>query len=187
MSVGEFDALSEQIRTTMWRIKQVLTEREAAVENAQAEFNVVGDIYLEKFRKSYLENDNVETDEWFDKLERLQYSIFGIPDILDLSTKVDLKFLEGVKYVGQLKFDKFVKDAGREDIGELRDIAEIYTVFEESATVEGVKDACSKIDEYRESNIVIPGSKEIQVVQGFIDDKIQQSQEDYVTESQTAA
>ncbi len=81
-----------------------------------------------------------------------------------------------------MKFERFIEQAGRSDLGKLRDIAEIYTIFEESATVEGVQNACSKIDEYRLSEIIIPGSKEIQVVQGFIDDKIEQSQADYFEE-----
>ncbi|VEU19670.1 DEKNAAC100621 [Brettanomyces naardenensis] len=182
----EFEGLSAMIRESMVHIKQVITEREAALNNAQAEFEVVGNEYLGEFRNAYLEDQNVETDQWYDKLERLQYAIFGIPDVLDTSLKVDLRFLEGVKFVGQLKYDKFASKIGREDLGGLKDIAEIYTVFEESATAEGVKEACAKIDEYRESNLVIPGSKEIQVVQGFINDKIKQAESDFEETSQQA-
>ncbi|QPG75667.1 hypothetical protein FOA43_003025 [Brettanomyces nanus] len=178
----EFEGLSEQIRQTMIHIRQVITEREMAVRNAQAEFEVIGDEYLDEFKDNYLKEENVETDEWYNKLERLQYAIFGIPDVLDTSLIVDVKFLEGVRYIGQLKYEKFASSIGREDIGKLRDIAEIYTVFEESATADGVKEACQKIDEYRESELVIPGSKEIQVVQGFIDDKIKQAESDLTEE-----
>ncbi|ODV86581.1 hypothetical protein CANARDRAFT_195639 [[Candida] arabinofermentans NRRL YB-2248] len=184
MRSNEFDGLSEQIRATMWRIKQVLTERDSSLLRAKAEFKADGEKYLQEFREKYLQEEQVETDEWFDKLERIQYAIFGIPDVLDTNIKVDLTFLKGVKFIGELKFAKFAEAAGRSDLGELRDIAEIYTVFEESATVEGVQNACDKIDEYRLSEITIPGSKEIQVVQGFIDDKIQQAQSEFIEEAE---
>lgn len=175
----EYDALSEEIRKSMWKIKQVLSERDHAHQNVQELYDTEVSKYLDEFKENYLKDEDVESDAWFDKLERLQYAIFGIPDVLDYNTIVDLRFLEGIKYIGNLKFEKFQKAAGREDLGELRDIAEVYTIFEESATTEGVKSACEKIDEYRLSEIVIPGSKEIAVVQGFIDDKIKNSESDF--------
>lgn len=179
MRSQDFEAASEEIRQTMWHIKQVITERESALKNAQELFQgEEGGKYLQEIKQQYLAEENAETDEWFDKLERLQYAVFGIPDVLDTSLRVDLRFLDGVKYIGQLKFDKFAKAAAREDLAPLRDIAEFYTIFEESATLEGFKEACKKIDEYRESDLVVPGSKEIQVVQGFIDDKIKQAEGD---------
>lgn len=183
MRSQDFEGLSMEIRQTMIHIKQVITEREAALANAQDAFEEGGKAYLADFKKKYMEAENVETDEWYDKLERLQYAIFGIPDVLDTSLRVDVKFLDGVKFIGQLKFDKFAPKIKREDLGSLKDVAEMYTIFEESATADGVKTACEKIDEYRKSNLVIPGSKEIQVIQGFIDDKIKQAETDFTKEA----
>ncbi|KAH3683637.1 hypothetical protein WICPIJ_005391, partial [Wickerhamomyces pijperi] len=147
----EFLNLNDSMHTTMWRIKQVITERERALENAKEEFKKSGDQYLQEFREKYLTAENVETNEWYDKLERLQQAIFGIPEFLDADFKVDLRFVQGVKYIGQLKFDRFAEQIGRTDLAPLRDVAELYTLFEESASAEGVAEACAKIDEYREN------------------------------------
>ncbi|KAG7840527.1 hypothetical protein KL942_002478 [Ogataea angusta] len=170
---GDYQKLNEEIHKSMWRIKQVLTERDHALKNAQKEFKVNGDQYLQEFREKYLTAENVETDEWYDKLERLQQAIFGIPELLDADFKVDLRFVEGVKYIGQLKFDRFAEQIGRTELAPLRDVAELYTLFEESASAEGVAEACAKIEEYRENDIVIPASKEVKVVQGFVEDKLE--------------
>lgn len=179
----DFISLSDDILDTMNNIKHVISEREAALKNAQAEFITGGEQYLAEFKKKYLEEKEVETDEWYDKLERLQYAIFGIPDVLDTSLKVDVNFINGVKFIGNLKYDKFASKIGREDFNGLKDIAEMYTVFEESATADGLKEACTKIDEYRKSNLVIPESKEIRVVQGFIDDKIKEAENEFSSEA----
>lgn len=180
---SDFISLSDDILNTMNNVKHVISEREAALGNAKAEFTSSGKQYLAEFRKKYLEEKDVETDEWYDKLERLQYAIFGIPDVLDTTLKVDVNFIEGVKFIGNLKYDKFASKIAREDICGLNDIAEMYTVFEESATADGLKEACTKIDEYRKSNLVIPESKEIRVVQGFIDDKIKEAENEFSSEA----
>ncbi|KAH3661639.1 hypothetical protein OGAPHI_006489 [Ogataea philodendri] len=173
----EFLNLNDSMHTTMWRIKQVITERERALENAKEEFKKSGDQYLQEFRERYLQEESVETDEWYDRLERLQQAIFGIPDILESDFEVDYRFVQGVKYMGQLKFDKFAEQVGRQDLAPIRDVAELFTLFEESASAEGVAEACAKIEEYRENELVIPASKEIQVVQGFVQEKMEQDNE----------
>lgn len=173
--------MEDAIKNSMLSIKQVLTEREASLSNAKAEFKVIGEEYLEEFKASYLSSENVETDEWFDKLERLQYAIYGINSTYE-SVTINKEFLEGIRYIASLYFEKF---SGESDImlGELKDIVEVYKIFENGSTLEGFKVACEGILEYRESDLVIPASKEIMVIQNLVDEKINEANQ--IAEPQT--
>lgn len=164
--------LEEKLKNSMLAIRQVLTERESALSNAKAEFSVVGETYLTEFKQNYLNSENVETDEWFDKLERLQYAIFGINSTYE-SIKIDVEFLKGIRYIASLYFEKF--NTPQSGIDSLRDIVEVYKVFENGSTAEGFKSAIESIVEYRESDLVIPPSKEILVIQNLVDEKINEA------------
>lgn len=165
--------LETAIKDSMLSIKQVLTEREASLANAKAEFKVVGAEYLQEFKQSYLDSENVETDEWFDKLERLQYAIYGINSTYE-SVVINEEFLQGIKYISSLYFEKF-SEKSEVKIESLRDIVEVYKIFENGSTLEGFKVACEGILEYRESDLVIPPSKEIMVIQNLVDEKISEA------------
>ncbi|CDK28317.1 unnamed protein product [Kuraishia capsulata CBS 1993] len=168
------------VRKSMINIRHVLTERYRAFENTQSSLED-GNArleYLEEFRERYNEADNVDTQDWFDRLDRFQSAVFGIPVVLDDSIKVDEKYLEGIRYLAELKYHRFQKEVGK-DLGELRDIAEMYAVFEESPNAAGVARACEKIVEYREaSDFTIEKSKEIAIVEEFIRDRIAQYEEE---------
>ncbi|TID30343.1 hypothetical protein CANINC_001045 [Pichia inconspicua] len=162
----------EKLKNSMLAIRQVLTERESALSNAKAEFSVIGEDYLNEFRQNYLSSEDVETDEWFDKIERLQYAIFGINSTYE-SVKIDVEFLKGIRYIASLYFEKFnTKETGIES---LRDIVEVYKVFENGSSAEGFKNAIESIVEYRESDLIIPPSKEILVIQNLVDEKINEA------------
>lgn len=176
------------IKNSMLAIRQVLTEREAALSNARAEFKVVGEEYLEEFKQSYLNSENVETDEWYDKLERLQYAIFGINSTYE-SVVINEEFLNGIRYISSLYFEKFSKQLEGENfnLGELKDIVEVYKIFENGSTLEGFKEAVESILEYRENDLVIPGSKEIMVIQNLVDEKINEANQIPEPETQPTA
>lgn len=162
----------EKLKNSMLAIRQVLTERESALSNAKAEFSVIGEDYLREFKQNYLSSEDVETDEWFDKIERLQYAIFGINSTYE-SVKIDVEFLKGIRYIASLYFEKFnTKETGIES---LRDIVEVYKVFENGSSAEGFKNAIESIVEYRESDLIIPPSKEILVIQNLVDEKINEA------------
>lgn len=162
----------EKLKNSMLAIRQVLTERESALSNAKAEFSVIGEDYLSEFKQNYLSSEDVETDEWFDKIERLQYAIFGINSTYE-SVKIDVEFLKGIRYIASLYFEKFnTKETGIES---LRDIVEVYKVFENGSSAEGFKNAIESIVEYRESDLIIPPSKEILVIQNLVDEKINEA------------
>lgn len=162
----------DKLKNSMLAIRQVLTERESALSNAKAEFGVIGEAYLNEFKQEYLQSENVETDEWYDKLERLQYAIFGINSTYE-SVKIDTEFLKGIRYISSLYFEKF--NTTESSIESLRDIVEIYKVFENGSTAEGFKTAIESIVEYRESDLIIPASKEILVIQNLVDEKINEA------------
>ncbi|GMM46983.1 mitochondrial 54S ribosomal protein YmL4 [Pichia kluyveri] len=166
--------LETALKNSMLSIRQVLSEREAGLRNAREEFKVVGEEYLKEFKEEYLNEENVETDEWFDKLERLQYAIFGINSTYE-SVIINEEFLEGIKYVSSLYFDKFSSQIEEKAVTELKDIVEVYKVFENGSTLDGFKIAIENIVEYRESGLVIPRSKEIMVIQNLVDEKINEA------------
>lgn len=175
--------LEEAIKNSMLSIKQVLSEREAALNNAKAEFKIIGKEYLQEFKTSYLNDENVETDEWYDKLERLQYAIFGINSTYE-SVIINKEFLDGIKYISSLYFEKF-QDKCDVKIEKLRDIVEVYKIFENGSTLEGFKVACESILEYRKNDLIIPASKEIMVIQNLVDEKINEANQIAEPETET--
>lgn len=175
----------EAVKNSMLAIRQVLTERETGLNNAREEFKVIGEDYLQEFKQSYLESEDVESDLWFDKLERLQYAIFGINATYE-SVVINQEFIRGIKYISSLYFDKFSPQLTEQDkkIESLNDIVEVYKVFESGSTLEGFNGAIESILEYRESGLVIPASKEIMVIQNLVDEKIKEANE--IPEPETA-
>lgn len=177
----------EAIKNSMLSIKHVLSEREAALANAREEFKVIGEEYLNEFKESYLSAENVESDEMFDKLERLQYAIFGINSTYE-SVVINQEFLKGIKYISSLYFERFSSQLPEDmKIDKLADVVEVYKVFENGSTLEGFKTACEGILEYRESGLVIPPSKEIMVIQNLVDEKIAEANKIEEPEAQPAA
>jgi len=171
-----YEEQSEQIRTTMWRIKHVLRERQLAETKSREKLLKSSELqdYLQDFKQEYLDSQDVETQEWYDKLERLQYAIFGIPNYLSADTVVDEHFLEGVKFIGELKFAKFSESVPElQDLGKLSSIVENYALFEETSNKEGVTLAVKRIEEYRANDIQIPQEKELEVIQELVRDRLE--------------
>lgn len=172
-SLGLYIQLSDLLRETMWRIKHVLHERYNSQEILKKHFAERREEYLQEFTDEYLASENVEVEEWYEKLERLQFAFFGIPDEISLDLEVDVNYILGIRYIGNLVFQRFQKQAA-EEIEELRDITEHYAIFEEEPNLAGFKNGIEKIKEYRLSNVTIPKNKDITVVKALIKSRIEQ-------------
>lgn len=107
-SVREQDLM---LKLTQKRIKQTLLERQVAMEKAQTMTEEIS-AYLADFREQYINAGEADISAFNDKLVRLQYAIFGIEPTLedyDLERDVNVKFVEGLNYVANLKLSRHLK------------------------------------------------------------------------------
>lgn len=108
-NTNHYDDLDDNHLMVQKRIKQVLLERQVAYERAQL---LPQDEYLQEFSENYINADESQISQFNEKLIRLQYAIFGIePDLAeyDLAEDINVKFVEGLKYVANLKLNRFLK------------------------------------------------------------------------------
>ncbi|PSK37854.1 hypothetical protein C7M61_003100 [Candidozyma pseudohaemuli] len=92
------------------RIKQTLLERQTATEKAQTLTQEISE-YLADFEEQYINAGEADISSFNDKLVRLQYAIFGIEPTLedyDLDRDINVKFVEGLSYVANLKARRYV-------------------------------------------------------------------------------
>lgn len=109
-NITRFDEIDERLKLTQKRIKQTLLERQVAYERAQL-LSEEQQQYLESFKQKYIDSDSTTIGEYNDKLVRLQYALFGIePDLLEtnLEENINVKFVEGLNYVANLKVERFL-------------------------------------------------------------------------------
>lgn len=105
------DDIDKKLTLTQKRIKQALLERQVAYERAQALVDEQRE-YLAAFADKYVDADETQIGALNDKLVRLQYALFGIePDLAeyDVDEAVDVKFVEGLAYVADLKLKRFLR------------------------------------------------------------------------------
>lgn len=108
-NTGHYDDLDDSHALVQKRIKQVLLERQVAYERAQLHPQQE---YLEEFQNNYIDADEGQISQFNEKLIRLQYAIFGIePDLADydLVEDINVKFVEGLEYVANLKLGRYLK------------------------------------------------------------------------------
>lgn len=160
--VSQVQGLQDEIHNTCLAIRQVLTEREAASANAQKVFEQEGLAYLESFKQSFIEAEDVTTKEWKEKIDRFAYGIWGVNFETTDPSFVDAKYVEALQFVSQMFFDKHYAQSGSQ-IEELKDITEYLTVFQTGRTPEGFKTACEEIEKNRDSTF-FPPSKSIEVL-----------------------
>lgn len=111
MNTTRFDEMDSRLLLTQKRIKQTLLERQVAFERAQL-LSEEQQEYLQDFKEKYIDADAATIGSFNDKLVRLQYALFGIePDLLecDLDTDINVKFVEGLNYVANLKLERYLK------------------------------------------------------------------------------
>lgn len=105
--------LDDKLVLTQKRIKSVLLERQTAYERVQTMTEKTQQ-YLDEFAADYLEADTAKLTSANDKLVRLQYAFFGIePQLeeIDLENDIGVEFVHGLRYVANLKAQKYNQTA----------------------------------------------------------------------------
>lgn len=145
--VNKHVEIDEDLALVQKRIKAVLLERQTAFERVQVTHDAKRRQYLQDFRQSYLEAAGlVEFDQ---RLVRLQYALFGIPpqlEDLDLE-EIDVRFIEGVEYVSDLKFARHQRETG-ENLPPLQGVVEQLPFFLKDAEV-----AAAEVTQLREQGV----------------------------------
>ncbi|ODV94665.1 hypothetical protein PACTADRAFT_50527 [Pachysolen tannophilus NRRL Y-2460] len=166
-----YEQQSDVLRETMWRIKHVLSERYHSHNNFINGDKTKLEEYLKDFKQRYLDSEqDVESQDWLDRLERFQYAIFGIPTSFEPDMVIDVNYVKGVRFMGELKFKRFNKD--KQD--ELKDIVEFFSIFEAEPTQKGFDEAYEKIKQYRlTDHKVFTKNFDIELVQAFVENRLQ--------------
>ncbi|GMM36395.1 mitochondrial 54S ribosomal protein YmL4 [Saccharomycopsis crataegensis] len=130
---GPHDQLSEKVRTTMWRIRHVLGERQKAFENTQQVIPEYKQQFLENFKERYLDEANgateVEQQDLEDQLARLNWALFGI-DVNNLQDiTINKEFVECVIYNGNLKLQKFGSKEQLDSVGVITNAYDAFPLF----------------------------------------------------------
>ena len=110
----QFNNVDRKLIKTQKRIKQVLLERQVAVERAQATMQDDIQKYLDDFNTRYVNCEADEVEDYHEKLVRLQYAIFGINPNLSLELlqdeeTIDVNFVKGLSYIANLKVERHLK------------------------------------------------------------------------------
>ncbi|CEP61664.1 mitochondrial 54S ribosomal protein uL29m LALA0_S03e08020g [Lachancea lanzarotensis] len=168
-----YEAVAEKIRTSMWRIRHVLSERDWAFKKANEQFDSHKNKFLQEFETDFLEAPIVEDEECFEKLTRLQSSVFGISEFIDENI-VDRTFVDGMKYVANLKLKKFASRS--DDIRELleqsnhsiSDAGEAFVVFTAENSETAVKEASDVVKELRSKGNSVSRYDELETVNDYV-------------------
>ncbi|CAK7913154.1 54S ribosomal protein L4, mitochondrial [[Candida] anglica] len=135
------------------RIKVVLLERQTAFERTQL-MQDVQEKYLAEFKQRYVDatGEGEETDvELGEKLVRLQYAIFGIhPQVADFDLEKDVneRMIQGIAYIADLKFSRYLATSGDKIEGPLDGIVEQLPFFLKETDV-----AVEELREIRENGV----------------------------------
>lgn len=153
---------SADVRDTMWRIRQVLAERQRGYENSLEDFKSEYNTIVEEVEKTYLEADDTQDAEMEAYLERFQFAFYGITPQLS-SADVNETIVRGIKQVATFKYWRFqptLTGETKDIIQSPRDISEAYHIFIASHTPEGIQDAVNTVIANREINEAIPEKNE---------------------------
>lgn len=111
MNTARYDEIDKKLKMTQKRIRQTLLERQVAYERVQLN-TAQQEEYLQEFKQRYISVEEHEIGDMNEKLVRLQYAMFGIEPSLsecNLDEDINIKFVEGLSYVANLKAERFVK------------------------------------------------------------------------------
>ena len=151
----EFSELSQSIRTTMWQIRHVLSERDLAYTASQKFLQDEGERkkFLDTLTNDHFLNKDIPDDEVASMLTRFQLAIFGISETIQDNT-VDVNFVNGIKFLANLKLQRF-KDSN-DLISELSqetitDVGESFILFTSDFDSHAVQEACVAIKDLRKS------------------------------------
>lgn len=168
-----FEQVSENIRTTMWRIRHTLSERDWAFRLANDDFENHKEEFIKEFEKEFLEAPSTEDDESFEMLTRFQRAIFGISEFID-ENKVDRTFIDGIKYISTLKLKKFmtrndeIKSFLEESGNVITDAGESFVLFTTENNETAVKEGCAVVRELREKDAHVSRYEEIETITEYV-------------------
>lgn len=168
-----YEEVSEKIRTTMWRIRHVLSERDWAFRLANEEFASKKQEFIGTFEKEFLAAPANEDGELFESLQRFQYAVFGISEFID-ENKVDRTFVDGLKFIANLKLKKFaerneeVKAFLGESTGVINDAGEAFVLYTAENTESAIVEACGVVRELRQSGSAVSRYDELDVVAEYV-------------------
>lgn len=111
MNTARYDEIDKKLKMTQKRIRQTLLERQVAYERVQLD-TAEQEQYLQEFEQRYISAEEHEVGDMNEKLIRLQYALFGIEPSLsecNLEEDINVKFVEGLSYVANLKAKRFVR------------------------------------------------------------------------------
>lgn len=169
-----YEEVASKVRTTMWRIRHVLSERDWAFRNAQESFKSQKETFVKQFEDEFLELSQEDDDEAFEILSRFQQSVFGINEFIDENV-VDRRFVEGLKYVATLKVRRFaLRDEELQQFltschdQSILDVGEAFVIFTSENNLKDVKDACTAVKDLREKGNFVPKLEEVATVTQYI-------------------
>jgi large subunit ribosomal protein L47 len=112
-NIRAHENLDEKLVSVQKKIKQVLLERQTVYERVQT-FSKEQSEFLSDFQQRYILAPDSDIISYNEKLVRLQYAFFGIqPHLEDYNLKEDInvKFIEGLSYVANLKINRYLEQS----------------------------------------------------------------------------
>lgn len=160
-----FLKLSDNVRETMWRIRHVLSERQHAYDKVQSELPEHKLEFLTEFKEKFVSAPKEEEAELQEQLGRLQTAIFGINEIIT-ENKVDKHFIEGVKYIGNIKLERYGKEfPDFEELAPLTDIGEAFVIFQAESEPEKFNTSVEILREMRKNGEKVDRLNEISTLE----------------------
>ncbi|AMD22068.1 HGL272Wp [Eremothecium sinecaudum] len=166
-----YGPVDQNIRTTMWRIRHVLSERDWSFRNAKEESENIRATLTEEFESDFLSEENEESA--FDMLTRFQYAVYGISEYIDENT-VDRDFVDGIKHIATLKLRKFapldseIKDLLMTSESKITDAGEAFVLFTAENNLKAMQEASTAVKELRESGNSVSRYDELNTVAEYM-------------------
>ncbi|CCH46367.1 hypothetical protein BN7_5960 [Wickerhamomyces ciferrii] len=168
--------LAEKVRETMWRIRHVLSERHHAHERSQELLPEQKEQILNEFKENFLTATKDEEVELQQTLSRLQYAIFGISEII-ADNIVDKHFVEGLKFIANLKLERYAKDhPDFQELTPITDAGEAFVLFHSEPTTKSITESIESVKNLRSNNIRVDKLYEIESVTEFVNKLVDESQ-----------
>lgn len=163
---GPYMDLSNIIRDTMWKIRHVLNERDLSQKKAQQSFVQINKEFVEQFEKDFLNDSQYDVSDstTWETLNRFQFAIFGINEFIE-DNKIDRDFVDGIKYISNLKLKKFNLDSS---LGEIKDAGEAFVLFTAENNKEALDEAVQIVNELRSNGKSVSRYDELQTVANYI-------------------
>lgn len=177
-SRNDYEDISEKIRTTMWRIRHVLSERDWSFRRTRGAFENNEELqnsFLQEFKQEFLSIEATDDELAFEMLTRFQEAVFGINEVIE-DNVVDRKFVEGLKIVSSLKLQRFesrsdkIKEilSNSENETPISDVGEAFVVFTADNTMAAIEEACDAIKDLRAGDNKVSRYDELPTVRGYL-------------------